>query len=577
VLLACVALAAAGPAAAGELDRFLGHWEGTLVLPSAELDIAADLAAEGGALTGTLDIPAQGAKGLPLTAFDVDGAKIRFKIQGVPGDPTFDGTLADGAITGPFIQGGQSFSFELHRVQAAAEATAANISAVDAQPFLGHWEGQLALPTGEVAIKVDLAYEAGAMTGTVDIPMQGANGLKLNGFAVDGNAIQFAIDGVPGSPIFDGALADGKITGKFKQGGAAFDFELGRGEVAGPNRPQEPKPPFPYDEEEVSYTNGEITLAGTVTMPKGEGPFPAAVLITGSGAQDRNEALLGHKPFLVLADHLTRAGIVVLRVDDRGVGGSTGSVPDSTTADFATDVLAGVRFLMKHDRIDPKMVGVIGHSEGGIVGPLAASQSKDVAFVVMLAGTGVPGSEILPLQMEKIARAEGVPEEKIAKQLAIERQVVDLLASDRSSEEIEPEMRKLVAQQIDLSGETDDDEESMPREEAIEQAIKRPLGTWFRYFVRYDPRPALRKVTVPVLVLNGSLDTQVDPEQNLPEIEKALLAGGNPDVTIEELPGLNHLFQTAGTGAFSEYAKIEETMSPMMLEVVSDWILERFG
>jgi len=571
------ALAATGPAAAGELDRFLGHWEGKLVLPTAELDIAADFAADGGSLSGTLDIPAQGAKGMPLTAFEVDGNQIRFKIQGVPGEPTFDGTLADGAISGPFIQGGQTFSFELRRAKAAGASPAATLTEAAAKPFLGHWEGTLSLPMAEVAVKVDLAFDGGALSGTIDIPMQGSKGMPLADFGIDGDAIRFKIKDVPGDPTFDGTIADGEITGKFKQGGAAFDFMLGRDEVKGPNRPQEPKPPFPYDQEEVSYTNGDITLSGTLTLPKGPGPFPAALLITGSGPQDRNEMLLGHKPFLVLADHLTREGIAVLRVDDRGVGGSTGDTMQSTTSDFAGDAIAGVHFLMTQERIDPSKIGVIGHSEGGIVGPLAASRSKDIAYVVMLAGTGVPGNEIMPLQMEKIARAGGVPEETIAKQVALQRQLLDLLGSDKSSEEIAAPLREIAAKQVALSGGLEGGSEDASSDEAIKQAVQGILNPWFRYFVTYDPRPALRKLSVPVLALNGSLDTQVDPEQNLPEISKALKEGGNPDVTIKELPGLNHLFQAATTGAPSEYVNIEETMSPVALEIVSDWILKRFG
>jgi len=458
-----------------------------------------------------------------------------------------------------------------------ALSVAVPAAAQDVEPYLGHWEGAITLPSGELAVRVDLSRDGDGLAGTVDIPAQGAAGLPLDRFEIDGAGIKFVIKGVPGDPTFEGKLDDGGISGDFVQGGGRFPFVLGREEVAPARKPQEPTPPYPYDEEEVSYKNGDITLAGTLTLPRGGGKLPAALLITGSGPQDRDEALLGHRPFLVLADHLTRAGIAVLRVDDRGVGGTTGSTHQSTTADFAGDVLTGVRFLKTHDRIDSKKIGLIGHSEGGIIGPLAASRSKDVAYVVMLAGTGVPGSEILPLQLELIARAEGVPEDTIAKQVALQRRIIELLASDKSTEEIKAPFREVVAKQVDMSIELAGGTEEIPRAQAIEQAMERPLSPWFRYFVKYDPRPALEKVSVPALVLNGSLDTQVDAAQNLPEIEKALKAGGNTDVTIKELPKLNHLFQTAETGAFSEYAKIEETMSPVMLEIVSEWILKRFG
>lgn len=452
-------------------------------------------------------------------------------------------------------------------------SVAVQASAQDMAPFLGHWEGSISLPTGELLIKIDLVQQGEALAGTIDIPMQGAAGLPLDAFHVKGDGITFVIKGIPGNPTFSGSLTDGGISGNFVQGGARFPFTLGRGKVEPSKRPQDPTPPYPYDEHEVTYTNGDITLAGTLTIPKGAGKHPAALLITGSGAQDRDEALLGHRPFLVIADHLTRAGIAVLRVDDRGVGGSTGDVSDSTTADFAGDVLAGVRFLTTQQRIDREKIGLIGHSEGGIVGPLAASQSSDIAFVVILAGTGVPGREVLPRQLERMATADRVPKEKIDKQLELQQQLLALLASEKSTDEIEAPFREIVAAQVDMAGGAPEAQ----REQVIELAVSQTLNPWFRFFVTYDPRPALEKLTVPVLVLNGSLDTQVDAEQNLPEIEKALARGGNEDTTAKVLPGLNHLFQHATTGTLAEYAEIEETFDPDTLRLISDWILERFG
>lgn len=450
---------------------------------------------------------------------------------------------------------------------------AAQAPAQSVEPFVGHWEGSISIPTGELVIKVDLTQQGDDLAGTIDIPLQGAAGLSLDNFHVEGDDITFVIKGVPGDPTFDGKLANGGISGDFAQGGASFPFTLGREEVAPPKRPQDPTPPYPYDEREVTYTNGDITLAGTLTIPAGDGKRPAALMITGSGAQDRNEALLGHRPFLVIADHLTRAGVAVLRVDDRGVGGSTGSVSVSTTAEFAGDVLAGVRFLAAQQRIDPDRIGLIGHSEGGIVGPLAASKSSDISFVVILAGTGVPGREVLPRQLERMAKADGVPQEKINEQLELQHKLLTLLASDKSNDEIEAPFREIVAAQIEMAGGAPEAQ----REQVIEQAVAQTLTPWFRFFVTYDPRPALEQVSVPVLALNGSLDTQVDAEQNLREIEKALKKGGNTDITVKVLPGLNHLFQHATTGTLAEYAAIDETFDPEILELISEWILERFG
>lgn len=438
----------------------------------------------------------------------------------------------------------------------------------------GHWEGEIQVPGTALQVMVDLSESEGAWQGTIDIPMQGAKGLGLEDVTVDGESVSFKIKGIPGGPSFAGTLAGERIEGSFTQGGAQFEFWLGREGVAPPRRPQDPEPPFPYTAEEVTYRNGEITLAGTLTVPEGQAPFSAAILITGSGAQNRDEELLGHRPFLVLADHLTRQGIAVLRVDDRGVGGSSGSVSQSTSRDFATDVVAGVDFLRADERI--REIGVIGHSEGGLVGPLAATLTDDIAYVVMLAGPGVPGTDILKLQLELISRAQGTDDDTLTQQLELQQEVLDTLMSSAPREERRERLRAVVEKQMDLAPEAASlDGEA--REQAVEGGIASVLNPWFESFLTYDPRETLSHVRVPVLALNGDLDLQVDADQNLPQIAKALLEGGNGDVTLRRFPGMNHLFQTAETGAPTEYSTIEETMSPIVLDVISDWILDRFG
>ncbi len=458
----------------------------------------------------------------------------------------------------------------------AAEAPVADPSLKAA----GHWEGEINLPqdAGKLQVMIDLR-EGAAWTGTIDIPMQGAKALPLEEIAVQDGKVHFKIKGIPGAPTFDGTLTAApaqSIQGTFTQGGASLSFRLGRDPVVKPVRPQDPKPPFPYTAEEVTYTNGAVKLAGTLTLPPGDGPFPAVVLITGSGAQDRDESLLGHKPFLVLADHLSRHGIAVLRVDDRGIGGSTGSVSDSTSADFAQDTLAGVRFLKAHAKIAGDRIGVVGHSEGGVVGPLAASQSSDVAFVVMLAGTGVPGPEILVLQGERMARADGTAEEKIRRQSASIRRLIDAVLTENDPAAREAKLRQ--AAREDAATLTPDELKAAGGTDAVvENTTKTFNSPWFRYFLAYDPRPSLRKLKVPVLALNGELDLQVIPDQNLPEIEKALKEGGNKDFTLKRLPGLNHLFQPAKSGSPTEYMKIDVTMDPLALDTVTQWIAERFA
>ncbi|MEA2602124.1 MAG: uncharacterized protein QOF89_3116 [Acidobacteriota bacterium] len=445
----------------------------------------------------------------------------------------------------------------------------------------GHWEGEIDLPqdAGKIQVMIDLVRNGGSWTGTIDIPMQGAKGLPLEDIALDGDKVHFKIKDIPGAPTFDGTLTSGPpqiIQGTFVQGGASLPFRLGREPVAKPVRLQEPKPPFPYTAEEVTYANGDVKLAGTLTIPPGDGPFPAVVMITGSGAQDRDESVFGHKPFLILADHLSRHGIAVLRADDRGVGGSTGSVPSSTTADFAQDALAGVRFLKTHAKIAKDRIGLMGHSEGGVVAPLAASQSSGVAFIVMLSGTGVPGSDVLLLQVERMSHADGTPEDRIQKQLAVIRRMTDVLRTEQDPTAREAKLRE--AAREDAATMTPD---ALKQAGGVDGVIDRDVrffgSPWFRYFLTYDPRPALRKVKVPVLAVNGELDLQVIADQNLPEIGKALKEAGNRDVTLKRLPGINHALQPgAKTGSPEEYAKSEITVAPVVLDTVTQWITERF-
>jgi fermentation-respiration switch protein FrsA (DUF1100 family) len=375
---------------------------------------------------------------------------------------------------------------------------------------------------------------------------------------------------------YDGVMnGEGSIDGTWQQSGLSLPLVLKRTDEAPKvNRPQEPQKPYPYIEEEVTYENekAQIKLAGTLTLPRSGGPFPAVILITGSGAQDRNETLFGHHPFLVLADHLTRKGIAVLRADDRGVGGSTGNTLDATSEDFAQDVLAGVRFLRDRKEIRPGQIGLIGHSEGGIIAPIAAAQSSDIAFIVLMAGTGLTGEEILHLQSDLVLKAAGASDETIALQHASLRQIVEVLKSQKDRSVAERETRRIMT---DIFGKLSPKEkEAMGTSETtVEIQLKMIQSEWFRFFVTYDPKAALMKVKCPVLAINGQLDLQVPPRENLAAIEQALKAGGNTRFMIRELPQHNHLFQRAQTGAFSEYAKIEETISPITLDSISQWIL----
>jgi pimeloyl-ACP methyl ester carboxylesterase len=339
------------------------------------------------------------------------------------------------------------------------------------------------------------------------------------------------------------------------------------------SRPQNPKKPYPYDEIEVSYENklDGIKLTGALTVPRSKGPFPAVILITGSGPQDRDETILGHKPFLVLADYLTRRGIAVLRVDDRGVGGSTGSLWGSTSADFAEDVLAGVAFLKGRKEINPAQIGLIGHSEGGMIAPMVASRSKDIAFIVSLAGPGVPCDEILYTQSAAGLKLAKTPAETLTLLRTLQDRLFATIRAEKDRAQAEKTFR---AAAEEISSKLSK-EEKKPALDVVDEQARILLTPWGRYFLDYDPRPALRKVTCPVLALNGAKDVQVDASVNLRAIEAALKEAGNKDVTIRELPGLNHMFQTCQTGAISEYFSIEETLAPVVLETVADWIAKR--
>jgi pimeloyl-ACP methyl ester carboxylesterase len=442
----------------------------------------------------------------------------------------------------------------------------------------GTWAGTLDLGAAKLRLVVEFAKkEDGGFSGKMDSPDQGAFGMEIDEVTLDKTAVKFTMKRIGGSYAGD-VSADGKeIKGTWKQGLLSLPLVLRPGEKASPpKRPQEPKAPFPYAEEEVVYENKEagIKFAGTLTLPKAGGPFPAVLLISGSGPQDRNEELLGHKPFLVLADYLTRRGIAVLRVDDRGVGGTTGKPMESTIEDHAGDALAGLAYLKSRTDIDAKKVGLVGHSEGGLVAPAAAVRSPDVAFIVLLAGTGVTGEQILYRQGELIALASGGTAEAAARNNGLQKKLFAIVNSERDDAAAAAMLEAAGKEYIEqLSAEEKKAVEGL--EEAGKAQMQMILTPWFRHFLSYDPAPVLQKVKCPVLAINGEKDLQVDPKQNLPPIEAALKAGGNGDVTLQEMPGLNHLFQTCKTGSPSEYAQIEETFNEAALTVVGDWIAKR--
>lgn len=444
----------------------------------------------------------------------------------------------------------------------------------ETSPLAGDWKGKIILPSAALEISVHLTQTASGWTGTIDIPAQAAKGLALGNFVVAEDSITFAIGGVPGEPTFHGAREDSTIKGPFTQGGQTFEFVLERGTLEAAVRPQDPVPPFPYDSEDITFAHDHVTLSGTITTPHGEGPFPAVVLLTGSGAQDRNEEIFNHRPFLVIADHLSRHGIAVLRYDDRGVGGSTGAGSEDTSADFAEDALAAVDFLRGRADIDNSRIGLLGHSEGALIAIIASEKSTDLAFVIFLAGPGVSGSDLLPVQIETLALANGVSTTVAAEQADLFRRIIALATSGRDSKKTEEEMAELFRQHIALEPASESISGEM-LEQVVSNSTRQFATPWFQFFFTYDPQPALSRISIPVLALNGSLDCQVVPSQNLTGIASALKKGNNQDVTVREMPGLNHMFQHANTGALSEYPEIEETIAPEVLAIIAEWLAQR--
>ncbi len=453
---------------------------------------------------------------------------------------------------------------------------------IENSELAGFWVGSFHFLRDSVQVVLELEQTvSGLLSGRVSLPVQFLYDAPVFAERV-GRDIRFELPSM--SSRFEGRLTrDGKsIRGDWLQAGGKFRLTLSpTTDRPRPFRPQEPRPPFPYHEETVriSHSNGAVILSATLTIPKGEGPFPAVVLVSGSGPQDRDEALFGHRPFLVLADHLTRSGIAALRYDDRGVGESEGDFAGATTEDFATDALAAVGYLLTHPGVDPGRVGIIGHSEGGIVAPIAATRSEGIAFIVSLAGTGISGRALLELQTRKILEASGVPEPLVELNGRLQGRFLDIVQEAGDAEgaleivrgELEGAwggLPRAAMEALGLAAQVD---------RAMEEQVRKVASPWLFYFLAFDPGTAFERVTVPVLALNGSLDLQVPPEPNLRLIRDALERGGNQSVTTVELEGLNHLFQTAITGLPSEYGQIEETMAVQVLHLVSDWILAQGG
>ncbi|MGL6234003.1 MAG: alpha/beta hydrolase family protein [Segniliparus sp.] len=426
-------------------------------------------------------------------------------------------------------------------------------------PLLGDWNGEIQTPSGPLAIGVALNKDGGF----VDVPSQGLFAKPLGAVAAEPGDVRFAIPGLPGAPNFHGTYdpATGAIAGQFVQFGSAFPLVLRPGKAAGANRPQEPEPPYPYRAEEVAYPSGPITIAGTLTEPDSGGPFPAVILVNGSGRNDRNEDVFGHKPFLVLADALTRSGYAVLRVDKRGVGGTGGKLADSDYDDLVDDVGAGLAYLRGRGEIDKDRVGLLGHSEGGYLAPIVAARPQNrVAFVVMMAGPAVPGAEVLKAQDRLSVQSGGASGGKDGAELAFLDELLPLVKAGN---------RQAVVDFLHKRNQTLPENRTLPDAE-----IESYASPYFRALVSVDPAAALSALRMPVLAFYGGKDLQVPADQSEP-VARRLLAD-DPDATVHVFPDHNHLMQQADTGRVDEYARIETTIDPVVLDYVTSWLVRRF-
>ncbi len=445
------------------------------------------------------------------------------------------------------------------------------------EAFVGSWMGDLKAGGATLRLVFNVAAAGGGLSATMDSPDQGAKGIPVSSATAQGDSIRLEVKLAQGLYIGTISSDGASIEGSWSQSGASFPILLKK--LPAPfafERPQEPKPPFPYTSIEVMITNAKpgVVLAGTLTIPRGNGPFPAVVLVTGSGAQNRDEEILGHKPFLVIADYLARNGIAALRCDDRGVGGSKGNLATATTLDFADDAEAAFSFLRARSEVDPKRVGIVGHSEGGLIAPIVAARNPAVAFIVLLAGPGLRGDQLVPAQGRAINRAAGLDEATTKWSEDLNRRLYAIAEKPGDAAALLPEARAAYLEGIDASPALTPEQKAQGKAD-VDKVVAPLLSPWYRTFLALDPATYLSKVRIPVLALNGTNDLQVPADLDLPAIEAALKAAGNTSYKLVRLEGLNHLFQHAPTGLPAEYESITETFAPEALSMIRDWILAR--
>lgn len=541
-------------------------WLGELDVKAAKLRLEVRLSIDADNVpSATLISLDQNNSEINVDEVKIDGQQIELSLNDVRAK--FVGVIDKETNTwsGTFTQGGQEFPLTFKKVDE-----------VPNRIHVATWQGVLRAAGQEFEFQLRVFEEGDKTLALLDSFSESRMGLATE-FLQDDDEFRFEVPISGGK--FVGTLNEDntQVDGKWFQRGGEYELKfdsvpVGETRIAKLSRPQTPNPPFPYDSTELKVENSDanLVLVGTLTTPPQDGPFPTVILVSGSGPQDRDETIVGHKPFLVLADHLTRAGFAVFRYDERGVGESTGTFEGATTEDFAADVEKIFEFLCDNPLVDTNNIGIIGHSEGGLVAPMIAARNRKVSFIVMMAGPGVTGERILLTQSREISEVEGVPRAALDLNEQILGMVLEQVSIDPddvlSMEKVIEEFKKTLS---------DEDREDFEIPESALEQFAQFQTPWFRFFIHYDPVPALKKVECDVLSIIGEKDLQVNCEMNQLAIESAFKESGNASYKIERLPGLNHLFQKSKTGSPSEYSRIEETLNPKFLEVLTSWLLER--
>lgn len=553
-----------------EPGDFVGSWSGSLSFGKRSLKFVFHVAeASPGPLSASLDSLDEKLFGIEVTKIGIgDDGTLTLEMDGVKG--TYEAKLSEGGteLDGHWKQRGQSLELDCKK---------APLERVEKLPgqesWLGNYQGALDVSGQSLRIALRLREaENGRLVATLDSLDQGVMGLPAGMVSSSGrDEIEIPVAVIGAS--FHGKRAAGKVVGTWKQGPSELPLEFSPVATASRlNRPQTPQPPFPYREVAVAFDvpGQDVRIAGTLTLPSenAKAPYAAALLISGSGPQDRDETLFEHKPFKVIADALTRSGVAVLRVDDRGTGESTGRFEVATSADFALDVEAGIEFLKRRAEIDPKRIGLIGHSEGGLIAPMVAARREDVAYAVLLAGPAVNGEAILLEQSALIARAGGATEEAVVANRSAQEKAFAIV-KDRSiaPDEAARRMKEVLMQQLTALRDDGLRKQYMSQ---VDAQVDRVNAPWMRYFITYEPGPALEALRIPVLALFGDKDLQVPPKQSVPRMVELLAK--NERGIVEVMPGVNHLFQPCETGAVEEYAKIEQTLDRAVLLRIVDFV-----